>query len=84
MCLQDAEGEDDEQHGFLAGREVQRADDRDGHGEDGKIGHDVDAGHDVPDGSVVETEALHFGIPKGINGDAGQWQQEAQSDAPAD
>ena len=83
MCLQDAEGEDDEQHGFLAGWEVQRADDWDGHREDGKVGHDVDAGHNVPDGSAVETEALHVGIPKGIDGDAGQGEQKAQRDAPA-
>ena len=83
-CLQDAEGEDDEQRGFLAGWEVQRADDWNGHREDGEVGHDVDAGHDVPDGSVVEAEALHFGVPERIDRNAGQGEQEGQGNTPAD
>lgn len=64
---------------------MQRADDGDGHREDGKVGHDVDARHDVPDGAAVEAEAVHvFGVPEASDGNAHEREQEAQRDTPAD
>lgn len=68
----------------MAGWELQRADDRDGHREDGKIGKDVDARHDVPNRGVVETEPFDGRIPESCDGDAGERKKEAEGDAPAD
>jgi hypothetical protein len=62
---------------------MQRADDRDWHGEKGEIRDHVDTGHDVPDGLVVKAVPINTLVPKGGCRHADQGQKEAERDAPA-
>lgn len=62
---------------------MQRADDGNRHRKDGEVGHHVDAGDDVPNGTVVQAKPLDVRIPEFGNRHADEGKEKAEGDAPA-
>ncbi len=79
---QETQSENAHEQDLLALRQLQLLDDWQRHAEDAKVGDQVDARHDVPDGQVVEAAALDRAVPELGHRHAGQGQQEGERDRP--
>jgi hypothetical protein len=69
---EEAEGECEDDTGFLAADELQVADDEDGEGHDGEIREDVEGADEVPEGDLVEALGVGGGGGAKANGARGE------------